>query len=283
MSDSHQPANDAGPAAALTDDPEILALLDFAPVPRAQRVRGEWTAALQRELVARIAGHGSLQQACDDMNKCRSGVNKLRKHKLGAGFSAAIDGAIALARRRLAEADALVERMEPGLPAAPIDYRRRRPLDPVPRPGGGGLPGQLLNEHGEYEDEESFNRRAEEAKESIAMKLVRCRRAFLHEISGDAGKRAAFEILTELPVDWALAARLEPQPFEPWHRSSQREADMVLTAESGWSFGEIGYGPDRKAAARAAIDAWRAERGLEPIAWEEEASARPVEPNAYQP
>ena len=43
---------------------------------------------------------------------------------------------------------------------------------------------------------------------------------------------------------------------------------MVLTAESGWSFGECGYGPDKKAELRAAIDAHRAEEGLEPVDWD---------------
>jgi hypothetical protein len=45
---------------------------------------------------------------------------------------------------------------------------------------------------------------------------------------------------------------------------------MILTAESGWSFGECGYGPDRKAQMRAAIDAHRAKVGLPPIEWDRE-------------
>jgi hypothetical protein len=84
-------------------------------------------------------------------------------------------------------------------------------------------------------------------------------------IAQESVKRAAFEILTELPVDWDLAARNEPQPFEPWTRTNQREPDMVLTAESGWSFGEIGYGPDKKADLRAAIEEYRAEQRLPPL------------------
>ena len=76
--------------------------------------------------------------------------------------------------------------------------------------------------------------------------------------------------MTELPVDWEIAGRLEPQPFEPWTRTNQRQPDMVLTAESGWSFGEFGYGPDKKAAARRQLDQHRAEQGLPAIRWEEE-------------
>jgi hypothetical protein len=44
---------------------------------------------------------------------------------------------------------------------------------------------------------------------------------------------------------------------------------MILTAESGWSWGEVGYGPDRMAELRQAIDEYRAEEGLEPVDWEE--------------
>jgi hypothetical protein len=92
----------------------------------------------------------------------------------------------------------------------------------------------------------------------------------LQEISGCAGKRAAFEILTELPIDWDKAERCEPQEDEPWNPARARQPDMILTAESGWSFGECGYGPDRKAQARRAIDAHRAEEGLEPVEWQGE-------------
>jgi hypothetical protein len=132
---------------------------------------------------------------------------------------------------------------------------------------GGPLPGQVRNEYGEWEDEASFVRRGEEAKDSICEKLLCCRRLFLAEISGSAGKRAAFEILTELPIDWDKAARLEPQPDEPWHRANQRQPDMILTAETGWSFGEFGYGPDRKAELMQALNEFLVEQGEEPVDW----------------
>jgi hypothetical protein len=91
---------------------------------------------------------------------------------------------------------------------------------------------------------------------------------YLWSIASDAGKRAAFEILTELPIDWDLARKGEPQPDEPWRPTSQREPDWVLTADSGWSFGHIGYGPDKLAAARQVINELRAERGEEPLVWD---------------
>ena len=59
----------------------------------------------------------------------------------------------------------------------------------------------------------------------------------------------------------------EPQDDEPWAKTNQRQPDMILTAESGWSFGEIGYGPDKMAAARRAVDEHRAEEGLPPVDW----------------
>jgi hypothetical protein len=124
-----------------------------------------------------------------------------------------------------------------------------------------------MNEHGEWEDETSYLRRGEEAKDSIKEKLLRCRRLYLMEISGSAGKRAAFEILTELPIDWEKAARLEPQPDEPWKSANQRQPDMILTAENGWTFGEFGYGEDKKAELRAELDKYRAEEGLPPVDW----------------
>jgi hypothetical protein len=130
--------------------------------------------------------------------------------------------------------------------------------------------GQALNEYGEPEDEDSLARRAEDARDSIAGKLLRIRRLYLQEISASPGKRAAFEILTELPIDWDAAERLEPQADEPWNRANQRQPDMILTAESGWSFGELGYGPDRKAEQRRLIDEHRAAEGLDPVDWDGE-------------
>ena len=137
------------------------------------------------------------------------------------------------------------------------------------RPDTGPQPGEMLNEFGEWEDEDSLHRRAKEARDSIRMKLLRIRRLYLQEISACPGKRAAFEILTELPIDWAKAEKGEPQDDEPWNHANQRQPDMILTAESGWSFGEAGYGPDKMGELRRAIDEHRAEEGLPPVDWDE--------------
>ena len=126
-----------------------------------------------------------------------------------------------------------------------------------------------MNEYGEWEEEESIQARADEARDSISAKLLRIRRLFLHEISDSAAKRAAFEILTELPVDWDKAARMQPQADEPFRKPSMRDPAMLLAAEAGW-MGEFVHGPDKKAELLDEINAWRAEQGLPSVTWEGE-------------
>lgn len=262
MDDSNN--HDIADFASLAADSDIAALLDFEPVPRKIDVPGGWSADKQREVIARLAVHGSANRACDEMGMHRTGLTKVYKSPRAKSFREAWAAAVELAGKRI-EAEARAGFVAPGAIAPTIDGRRKKGAAQA-----GPLPGQVMNERGEWEDEESFLARGEEAKDNIREKLLRCRRHYLMEISGSAGKRAAFEILTELPIDWTLAAEGEPQPDEPWRRPNQREPDMIVMAESGWSFGEYGYGPDRKAEARRALDAERAERGMEPIDWEGE-------------
>jgi hypothetical protein len=244
-------------------------------VPRKIEVEGGWSPGKQRELIARLAFHGSANKACTEMGMHRTGLTKLQNSPGAKSFRDAWDGAVALARRRRAER-AAAESVKPRTKLPTIDHRFRHPHpDPLPHAGeGGGAAaeggGQVLNEYGEWEDEGSFHQRVDEARDSICSKLLRARRLYLMSICKSPGKRAAFEILTELPIDWDRAERLEPQEFEPWVRTNQRQPDMILTAESGWSAGEFGYGPDRKAELRRAIDEHRAEEGLPAINWDEE-------------
>jgi len=262
MSTSRQPANDAElQSENPEDDPEIAALLDFEPVPRHPNQPNAWTPEKQRRFIARLAVHGSKSQACTDVGKNRTGIASVYDHPHGASFRAAWHGALDLYERRQAEQ---VPEGPPPLAKPPTVDRRRKRL-PV---AAGPRPGQMLNEYGEWEDEELIAQRAEDARASICGKLLNARRLYLQEISDSPGKRAAFEILTELPIDWDKAARLEPQDDERWARTNQRQPDMILTAESGWSFGEMGYGPDKKAEMRRAIDEHRAEEGLSPVDWE---------------
>jgi hypothetical protein len=246
----------------LTDDPEIAALLDFEPVPRSRVVEGAWTPELQREFIARLAVTGSVGRSAEEMGKTETGVRKLYRTPAGVSFRAAWNGAVELARKRKEARAAEEEPLGPGSRPPSLDGRRKHPR-------ADRSSGQVRNEYGDPEDVESYRRRGEEAGESVAGKLLRVRRLYLQEISSSPGKRAAFEILTELPVDWEKAARGEPQDDEPYNRANSRQPDMILTAESGWLAGELGYGPDKKAAARRAIDEFRAEEGLEPVDWGE--------------
>lgn len=262
------PSGPAAPASGFDDiptfeelaaDPEIAPLLDFEPVPRQVPRPNGWTPERQREFIARLAHFGSPKLAADSMSKNVSGITALYRQKGADSFRAAWDGAVALGlSRRPPDTSSPFIGDVPGM--SPRRAENRLP---------GPQPGQVLNGFGEWEDEESYARRGEEARDSIASKLTRIRRLYLREISGCPGKRAAFEILTELPIDWDKAAALEPQDDEPWRRPNMRQPDMLLTAEAGW-LGDFAHGRDKKAELRKAIDEHRAAEGLEPINWEED-------------
>ncbi|MEO7602228.1 MAG: hypothetical protein ABIS39_03045 [Sphingomicrobium sp.] len=266
--------DDSAPSfAELAADPEIAPLLNFTPVPRSHAKANGWTAEMQRMFIAWLAYYGSPTNACDELGKARSGIDKVYKAPEAAEFRAAWEAAVALAeKRRIAQLT--TRHGGAGAMRAPTMSRRKPERTDLDAKGRAPLPGQLLNEYGEWEDENSYLRRGEEAKESIAGKLLRIRRMFLQEISGCPGKRAAFEILTKLPIDWDKAARLEPQDDEPYRTSNQREPDMVLMAESGWSFGQQGYGPEKMAELYREVDKIRAAEGLPAIDWETESAER---------
>ena len=266
------------PSDWVCDDPDILALLDFEPAPRKRVVEGAWTPELQREFIARLAVTGSPGIAAEEMGKTETGVRKLYRSPEAQSFRDAWEGAVELAKRRKAERAGRGETVAPGARPPALDGRVKWSTDqrgPRVRGGDGdprfrGGDGEVENEFGEWEDEGSYQQRIADARDNICRKLLGARRLYLMEISANPGKRAAFEILTQYPVDWDKAARLEPQDDEPWHRGNQRQPDMILTAENGWSAGEWGYGEDRKAMMRAALDAGRAELGLPPVDWSAE-------------
>lgn len=255
--------------AELAADPEIAALLDFIPVPRSHAKANGWTADMQRMFIAWLAHYGSPTNACDELGKARSGIDKVYKSEGAEEFRASWDGAVALAeKRRIARM--ATRRGGAGAMRAPAMSRakpERTDLDVH----AARQPGQILNEFGEWEDEASLHRRADEARDSISRKLLDARRLYLQEICGCPGKRAAFEILTELPIDWDRAERLEPQPDEPWRKPNMRRPDMLLTAENGWLGAELVHGPDKKAELREALNQYRIENGEEPIDWSKSA------------
>ncbi len=251
----------------LAADPEIAALLEFEPVVRKVVRREGWNADLQRKSVASIAATGVRTTAADAVGRDVAGASKLCRAEGGAGFRDACDAALALyQQRRQAQAEA-----NRGGRWAKRFYRSVDAPSPHPLSGEGGE-GEVVNEFGEWEDGGSYARRAEEARDSVSDRLLRCRRLFLMSISGEPVKRAAFETLTELPVDWELAARLKPQADEPWRRVSMREPDMLLAAENGW-MGAYVHGPDKTAELVRQLNEWRAAQGLGPIDEQSETDA----------
>lgn len=245
----------------LAADAEIAPLLRFDPVVRKIKRPDGWTPELQRELIARIAAAGTVQAAVWQMGKHATGAEALYKTPGAASFRQSWDAAIIIGRRRNG-----LDSQPPFTGAVP-GITRRAALRASAM--AGPQPGQVMNERGEWEDADSVARRADAARESICAKLLNARRLFLSEISGCPARRAAFEILTELPVDWDKAAGGEPQADEPWRNPNMRAPDMVLTAESGWLLGEAGYGPDKKAELLRQLNRWREEQGLSAVSFEE--------------
>lgn len=247
----------------LQADPEIAALLAFEPVGRKRRVAGGWTPELQRRFNANIAAVGSRTRAAEALGREVAGASKLCRATGGESFSAACDAALELYERR-GDAEAAQNRGRAW--AEPSRSRGKHPHPgPLPLAGEGERgEGQVLNEYGEWEEADSYAARVEDARDSLSNKLRRCRRLYLMSIADQPAKRAAFEILTGWPVDWALAKAGAPQPDEPWRKPSPRNPDVLLAAEAG-CFGPAVHGPDRVAELYAEINRWRAQQGLEPI------------------
>ena len=84
----------------LTDDPEILALLDFEPVVRKCRRHDGWTPANQRRYVVGLAETGNVDAAAQRIGRTRSGADKVRASAGATGFAEAWDKALALHHRR---------------------------------------------------------------------------------------------------------------------------------------------------------------------------------------
>src|SRR5438477_11784947 len=142
MSESQQPADDAEAAAFDIDklDDEILALLEFEPVPRKRIVEGGWTPELQREFIARLAVTGSPGRACEEMGKNLTGMMKVYRSPLAASFRASWHAAVELATRRRREREARVF-VNPGSRAPSLGNRRKVSPSPGPSSGGEAPPG----------------------------------------------------------------------------------------------------------------------------------------------
>jgi hypothetical protein len=262
MSDSLIPPRVVGtpePDASADNDPELAALLDFEPVPRLVNRPDGWTPERQRRFLELIVQTGSPQQAARAMKKQLSGVEQVYRDDEVGEFRAAWDGICELVRRR----------EEERLKARTGDRIAEPPHRRAPSPGASHHPLPQRGEGQEWEDNEEEARRAEELRDSITNKLLRSRRMYLFEIANSPGHRAAFEILTELPIDWDKARNMEAQPDEPWRSPSMRKPDMLLTAENGW-LGDMVHGRDKKGELRQMLNEHLIAEGKEPVDWDSE-------------
>jgi hypothetical protein len=83
-----------------TDDPEILALLDFAPVERRNKRHDGWSPDHQRGYIIGLALIGNVDKAAHQVGRTQSGAWTVRNSAGAEGFGKAWDDAIALYHRR---------------------------------------------------------------------------------------------------------------------------------------------------------------------------------------
>lgn len=98
MNDS--PQTEIPDFATLAADPEIAPLLEFKAVVRKIKRPDGWTDELQRELIARIAATGTVQQAVWQMGKHATGAEALYKTPTADSFRKSWDAAVIIGRRR---------------------------------------------------------------------------------------------------------------------------------------------------------------------------------------
>src|SRR6218665_2050028 len=119
-----------------TDDPEIAALLSFAPVARRCRRHDGWTPERQRRFIAALARTGNAVIAAQSVGRSDGGAWKVRQSEGAGEFAAAWDAALDLFHARLPE-----EPLPPPPPPRPMLPRPRSVHACTPRhvPGRGGL------------------------------------------------------------------------------------------------------------------------------------------------
>ena len=221
---------------------DLAGLLSFAPVPRRPHANG-WTPEHQRAFIAALAATGSPARAARALGKHAFGAEQLRRARGGAGFSAAWDAALELARERelaglrsglaelAAEQDEESERRRSAI--LPRHLREApAPPEPLPQARKGKADDEYCSDDSRAEYVEGMLR--------IRARLTTSRRLLLMGVAANAAQRAAWEVLVG-PVDWDRAERGEPQDDEPFCDPDDPEhgmpsfhnPDMVLTAEAG--------------------------------------------------
>ena len=89
-----------GSSLPLDPDPEIAALLDFAPVVRKCKRHDGWTPDRQRTYIVALARLGEVERAAQSLGRTGSGAFKVRTSAGGEGFADAWDGALPLFHAR---------------------------------------------------------------------------------------------------------------------------------------------------------------------------------------
>ncbi|MDQ8758318.1 hypothetical protein RCO27_18980 [Sphingosinicella sp. LHD-64] len=121
------PERTAPPADPRHPDPEIAALLDFAPVRRRCRRHDGWSEQVQRDFIVALATHGNSERAAQAVGRTMSGAYKVRTSAGGEGFGEAWDKAVALYLQR-----------HPAEPRTgrwrPADGKAPPPPEPEPEP-----------------------------------------------------------------------------------------------------------------------------------------------------
>jgi hypothetical protein len=248
---------------------DLAGLLSFTPVPRRAHANG-WTPEHQRAFIAALAATGSPARAARALGRHAFGAEQLRRARGGAGFSAAWDAALELARERelaglrsgLAELAAEREE-EDGRRRSAILPRHQR--DAASHVGTPRLPARYSDDDDDEDTEDADARDYDEAVLRIRRRLTNARRLLLMAICDEPAKRAAWEVLVG-PADWDKAGRGEAQDDEPFcdpeypGRGMPRMAkpDMLLTAEVGL-LADVAGGYDAMVEIREGVDKLLAE------------------------
>jgi hypothetical protein len=138
----------AEPIGPTSDDPEILALLDFAPVVRKNERHDGWTPEHQRGLIIALALTGNIERAAAAVGRTKGGAWALRFGENAEGFCAAWAAALALYHRRrcVAVPEPAPEPMPAPAPAHRPGRGRRGPAPPpAPDPPDEGDWNELLD------------------------------------------------------------------------------------------------------------------------------------------
>ncbi len=229
-------ADDIPDFATLAADPEIAPLLEFEPVPRKVKRPDGWTPELQRELIARIAATGTVQEAVWQMGKHATGAEALYKTPIAGSFRASWDQAIAIGRRRNG-----LDSRPPYAGEVPGITRRKSATQHRVDDQASYVPGIPLDlQERDYREALDYERRAQlrwdESHRRVRDKFFYCRRMYLKTIVDDPERRAAWELLCG-PADWDAARHLQKQPDEdrePVHLEELQTASWQVPLKTGF-------------------------------------------------